>query len=1121
MSKNPSCVCRKIIGMCGVLLLFQNAHAQFTFPVYEPFGEYQEGHWIGKDTASQDPFNDPAIYAYWSIGNSMSTNESPVVSVNYALSYPGLAPDPNSSHKGIRGPTPAAAPPTTGRSAGAPFTAQTSGTNYLSFLLNIQSLPALARPIIGETESATDTSANGSKGVSIWVTPSGQLQFDVHNSTTPLTNTTSPLTVGNTYFVVLAYVFTNNITKNRGEVDLWVNPTSLGNDANIPPPTIFTTNSNPGDGTGGPLSSPPTLTSLFLIYGTGQGGSVISTNLFDELRVDNHWAGVTPTGLSPGNTYNVTGGGNGCPGGGFAVGLSGSDAGNNYWLFDNSAFSGQIVPGTGSAISFGPQFVSGVYAVLASNTVSGNVGWMNGNALVTLLAAPNITTEPASIVVATNGYATFSVTATGSGLNYQWYKNGTGLSDGGQISGTKTSMLVISPASTADAATPANGYYVVVTNGCGLAATSTPPAGLTLDAPANLVWQGGNPNSNWDLAITANWTNSAGSAVVFNAGDSVTFNDSSTHPVVNLVGALAPGSINETASESYFINGSGSIVGSTSLLMSGSGTMTISNANSYTGGATISSGRVVVDDPGQMALGVGTVTLAGGTLEMGLKSGSAIVGLSNINVTASSTLQFDGAGSFALNILNTLTGSSGATLTIMDYLNNSTTPDRVRFYGFFTNNAPIVIATSGNEVELAPYNNTNGSQVFNGVISGSGGRFVPRGNGSVIFNNSANTFNDSGVNAGGAGASGYSVLLSSGNVGVGADAPGWPNSSPLGTGILGIQVNNEGGESHLFASGGAHTITNTIAYTSATNTVTLALSGSNSLTLAGPFILSGADNTGSTNRTINEQNTTAPSMISGVISDAGLDCGITKIGAGTLILSAVNTYDGPTTVSNGTLLVNGQIDTNTITVAGGTLGGSGTILGPVTVSFGGTLAPGTSTIGTFTINNSLTLNGNLFFKVDESLSPAQSNDVASVSGTLSSSGAGVLTVSNAGPALAIGDKFKLFNKPVANGGTLGVSGGGVQWANNLQVDGSVTVASLTVPTPVINSVVLQSNGTNLVLSGNNGPVGGGYSVLSSTNLATPLNNWVLQATGTFDGTGGFSYTNAMNGPNTFLLLRIP
>jgi autotransporter-associated beta strand protein len=1110
MKKIPTRLFKKIIGMCGLLLLVQSAQAQFTFPVYEPFSEYPQGEKISKTTADPNtgqPIS-PNCYTNWSIGNSGNTNSSPMVTNSAALSYPGLSPDPGSPPEGIRGATYSS----TGRSTGAPFTPQTTNALYLSFLLNLQTLPSGIRPIIGLSEKGPGTTTlDASTGVTIWETSLGQLQFGVHNNNNPWTNITSALSIGSTYFIVLAYNFTNR------EVDLWINPTSLGNDANIPAPTTYSTNTS----NNGTLSSPATLQSIAIMY---PSGTPISTNLFDELRVDNHWAGVTPTGTAPGPTFNVTGGGAGCPGDAFAVGLSGSVTTNIYWLYLNSAFSGQTVTGNGSTISFGAKSVSGVYTVVASNTVSGNVGWMSGSAIVSVLAGPNIITEPASVLVATNGYATFTVAATGNGLNYQWYKNGTGLSDGGHVSGSQSNMLVISPATTADIATVANGYYVIITNSCGLAATSAPVAALTLDAPANLVWQGGNPNTNWDLGTTANWTNSAGSAVVFNEGDNVTFNNSSTNQIVTLVGALAPTLINETAAKNYFIIGSGSIAGPGSLLMSGSGTLAISNANSYTGGSTINSGTVVVDDSGQRALGIGPVTLAGGTLEIGAKSGSALVGLSNINVTASSTLQFDGAGSYAFNILNALTGSLGATLTIYDSSPTpSTTPDRVRLYGYFTNNAPMVITTAGNEVEIAPYNTTNGSQVYNGVISGSGGRFVARGNGSVTFNNGANTFNDSGVVANGNYASGYSVLLSSGNVGVGADAASWPASSPLGTGIVGIQVSSgEGGESHLFASGGAHTVANTITYTSATNTETLTLSGSNSLTLAGLYILSGADNTGPTNRIINEQNTTTPSTISGVISDAGLGCGIIKIGAGTLVLSAINTYTGPTTVSNGTLLVNGQIGANTkpVTVAGGTLGGSGTVLGPVTVSSGATLAPGTSAIGTLTITTNLTLNGNLLFKVHKGLS--QSNDIASVGGTNTSSGVGELTVTNAGStALVVGDTFKLFNKAVANGSTLGVSGGGVQWANHLQVDGSISVTSLTVPTPVINSVVIQANGTNFVFSGNNGPFSGGYSVLSSTNLTTPLANWVLDGSGTFTGTGGFTYTNVISEPMNFLLLRIP
>ena len=350
------------------------------------------------------------------------------------------------------------------------------------------------------------------------------------------------------------------------------------------------------------------------------------------------------------------------------------------------------------------------------------------------------------------------------------------------------------------------------------------------------------------------------------------------------------------------------------------------------------------------------------------------------------------------------------------------------------------------------------------------------------------------------------------------------DSGPLGTGTVLLTAETSStansGSATLFASGGAHALHNPLQYLQGTNFFTFIIGGSNNLTLAGALNLVGLDGT-FTNRFIRVDNT-ALTTISGVIDDLGMGCPLTKTGPGILALSAVNTYIGPTAVTNGTLLVNGQIGTNTVTVTNGALGGSGIILGPVTVLPAGTLAPGTATIGTLTINNNLALNGNLFFKVNKSLSPSQSNDVATVGGTLANGGTGTLTVTNLGPALAVGNKFKLFNKAVANGSAMTVSGAGVVWANNLQADGSITVASLTVPKPVINSVVRQ-NGTNLIFSGTNGTAGSGYSVISSTNVATPLADWILQASGTFSGTGGFVYTNVITPgtPVKFLMLRVP
>jgi fibronectin type 3 domain-containing protein/regulation of enolase protein 1 (concanavalin A-like superfamily) len=53
-------------------------------------------------------------------------------------------------------------------------------------------------------------------------------------------------------------------------------------------------------------------------------------------------------------------------------------------------------------------------------------------------------------------------------------------------------------------------------------------------------------------------------------------------------------------------------------------------------------------------------------------------------------------------------------------------------------------------------------------------------------------------------------------------------------------------------------------------------------------------------------------------------------------------------------------------------------------------------------------------------------------------------------------------------------------------------------------------GGNLVFSGTNGLANGTYRILSSTNLATPRANWTQAGSGSFDGNGNCSATNAIN-----------
>jgi fibronectin-binding autotransporter adhesin len=73
---------------------------------------------------------------------------------------------------------------------------------------------------------------------------------------------------------------------------------------------------------------------------------------------------------------------------------------------------------------------------------------------------------------------------------------------------------------------------------------------------------------------------------------------------------------------------------------------------------------------------------------------------------------------------------------------------------------------------------------------------------------------------------------------------------------------------------------------------------------------------------------------------AGL-LGVRKQGSGTWILSGENRYEGPTTIADGVLLVNGSTHASSVVTADlGTLGGNGLISGPVHISAGATLTAG-------------------------------------------------------------------------------------------------------------------------------------------------------------------------------------
>jgi autotransporter-associated beta strand protein len=201
--------------------------------------------------------------------------------------------------------------------------------------------------------------------------------------------------------------------------------------------------------------------------------------------------------------------------------------------------------------------------------------------------------------------------------------------------------------------------------------------------------------------------------------------------------------------------------------------------------------------------------------------------------------------------------------------------------------------------------------------------------------------------------------------------------------------------------------------------------------------------------------------MSGPINGFG---GLIKTGAGLLQLNAYNTYNGPTIVRSGILLVNGQTDVGAVTVSNGTLGGSGLMLGAVTVENGGVLAPG-NPIGALTILNALTLQVGSTTRVEVNKTDG-TNDL--VNGLTSITYGGNLVVTNLAGALTTNDVFKLFDAGGYSGAFASVTpapGPRLAWdTNTLANDGILRITVATGPNPSPTNITFSVASGNLTLA---------------------------------------------------------
>ncbi|MCX6928978.1 MAG: chitobiase/beta-hexosaminidase C-terminal domain-containing protein, partial [Verrucomicrobia bacterium] len=182
---------------------------------------------------------------------------------------------------------------------------------------------------------------------------------------------------------------------------------------------------------------------------------------------------------------------------------------------------------------------------------------------------------------------------------------------------------------------------------------------------------------------------------------------------------------------------------------------------------------------------------------------------------------------------------------------------------------------------------------------------------------------------------------------------------------------------------------------------------------------------------------------------------VTLMGGGIMEFTGEDTYTGPTTINQGTLLVNSSIENSAVVVnTNGVLGGIGAVNGTVTVKDGGTLTVGTevdtnAVVGMLTLGNSPVLNSGStnYLRITKTGGMLASDRINVGTGTLTYGGTLVVAdITSGAQPLAAGDTFTLFSASAYGGGfgklVLPALPSGMSWATSqLGVKGSISVSA--------------------------------------------------------------------------------
>jgi len=721
--------------------------------------------------------------------------------------------------------------------------------------------------------------------------------------------------------------------------------------------------------------------------------------------------------------------------------------------------------------------VTGTNLTFANNTLPLTFGSSGSSSFViqdpqspvSIFSGPS----PASQTVSVGSPATVGVTVLGWAPAFQWRKNGAAI-----LNATNQTYTL------ASATLSDNGdqFTVVVSNRLNsLNVLTSPVAHVSVLIPNNYVWYPAADFTTWDT-VTPNWTTNGGtSQTTFSTGNNVTFDSlgynlgGNNVTVTNSVNANGV-TVNAISGDTYMLTGTGS-VGGQSLFLTGDGSGTLGlQAPASFASATIDTGSTLdigysgidgslqannITNNGAISFfnAAGTLTVAARLAGSGAVSqyGSAVTVLSATNSIYS--IGVINAGSLAIACAPTgaiVNNSELQPNSVVDFTipNNMTGLGNYHFTGFQTTTLTGVSDHTGrNWIQWSKVvvdnpqalGDTNVGSSFSGGADNVGGLYLSN---NITWSQP------------------LSLDPRQGPPSSAATAPHLANLSGTNdvTSPLTFETGQGGSEINVDAISGQLTIDSVLA-NNAPNANTLNLQG------AATGIWNGALVDGPT---------------------AGVDIlNVLKRGTGIWTLNGVNTYSGLTTVTNGTLLINGQIGAGAVSVqAGATLGGSGAIGGVVTVAAGGTLSPGAS-IGTLTVNSDVTLASGSFTRMEVNKTAGTKDQLAGVN-TLTYGG--TLVVTNQSGTLTTNDAFKLFSATSYAGAFSSLSpatpGAGLAWnTNTLTSDGTLRIIRGVDPTPV-PIVWTVIGGTNLLLNWPASHIGWALEAQTNPPGAGLGTNWV-------------------------------